>query len=142
MNISFFFEEVTKPAFEEAKVESWIEYIIVKRGFSVGDINYIFCDDEYLLNINKEYLQHDYYTDIITFDYVEDKVVSGDVFISVDRVTENAASFNASEADEFLRVMAHGILHLLGLKDKSEEERENMEKAENNCIEEYKYLNS
>lgn len=101
----------------------------------VGDISIIFVSDQYLLEMNQKYLNHDYFTDIITFDYCEHNVVSGDLFISVDRVKENADSFNVDELTEIHRVMIHGVLHLCGYKDKTEEEEKNMRLLEN------KYLN-
>ena len=101
----------------------------------LGDISIIFVSDQYLLEINQKYLNHDYFTDIITFDYCEDNVISGDLFISVDRVKENADSFNVDELTEIHRVMIHGVLHLCGYKDKTEEEEKNMRLLEN------KYLN-
>jgi rRNA maturation RNase YbeY len=101
----------------------------------LGDISIIFVSDQYLLEMNQKYLNHDYFTDIITFDYCEDNVISGDLFISVDRVKENADSFNVDELTEIHRVMIHGVLHLCGYKDKTEEEEKNMRLLEN------KYLN-
>jgi rRNA maturation RNase YbeY len=101
----------------------------------LGDIWIIFVSDQYLLEMNQKYLNHDYFTDIITFDYCEDNVISGDLFISVDRVKENADSFNVDELTEIHRVMIHGVLHLCGYKDKTEEEEKNMRLLEN------KYLN-
>ena len=101
----------------------------------LGDISIIFVSDQYLLEMNQKYLNHDYFTDIITFDYCEDNVISGDLFISVDRVKENADSFNVDELTEIHRVMIHGVLHLCGYKDKTEEEEKNIRLLEN------KYLN-
>jgi rRNA maturation RNase YbeY len=101
----------------------------------LGDISIIFVSDQYLLEMNQKYLSHDYFTDIITFDYCEHNIISGDLFISVDRVKENADSFNVDELTEIHRVMIHGVLHLCGYKDKTEEEEKNMRLLEN------KYLN-
>lgn len=101
----------------------------------LGDISIIFVSDQYLLEMNQKYLNHDYFTDIITFDYCEHNIISGDLFISVDRVKENADSFNVDELAEIHRVMIHGVLHLCGYKDKTEEEEKNMRLLEN------KYLN-
>ena len=101
----------------------------------LGDISIIFVSDQYLLEMNQKYLNHDYFTDIITFDYCEHNIISGDLFISVDRVKENADSFNVDELTEIHRVMIHGVLHLCGYKDKTEEEEKNMRLLEN------KYLN-
>ncbi|MFX0556061.1 rRNA maturation RNase YbeY [Maribacter sp. CXY002] len=102
------------------KHEVWLNKICDSESFELGDLNYIFCDDEYLLDINKRYLQHDTYTDIITFDYTTGKTLSGDIYISIERVKENSLQFNVSFENELLRVMAHGILHLMGYKDKDE----------------------
>ena len=103
----------------------------------VGDITVVFCDDDYLLEMNKKHLNHDYYTDIITFDYCENGVISGDLFISVDRIRENAVSQNEPVKNEFIRVVAHGVLHLMGLNDKTEEEKSEMRRNEERIISEY-----
>lgn len=116
-------------------IKKWLKQIIENKGYKLGTISYILCDDDYLLEINKQYLQHEFYTDIITFDYVEDGVINGDIFISVDRVKENAASFGVSEEEELMRVFAHGVLHLTGLKDATAEEASQMRKAENESLE-------
>lgn len=116
-------------------IKKWLKQIIENKGYKLGTISYILCDDDYLLEINKQYLQHEFYTDIITFDYVEDGVINGDIFISVDRVKENAASFGVSEKEELMRVFAHGVLHLTGLKDATAEEASQMRKAENESLE-------
>ena len=100
----------------------------------VGEIAYIFCSDEKILEVNKEYLQHDYYTDIISFDYCEDNVISGDIFISLDTVKSNSEQFNTSYNDELHRTIIHGILHLCGINDKGEGEREIMEAEENKAL--------
>ena len=107
---------------DNTKYIDWINRIIASEEHLVGDINYIFCDDAYLLNINQQYLDHDTYTDIITFDYTDGKLIGSDIYISVDRVKENAVDFKVDFSQELLRVMAHGILHLCGFKDKSTEE--------------------
>ncbi len=106
----------------EDRYANWISKIISSESFSEGEINYIFCDDAYLHKINVEYLDHDTLTDIISFDYTEDKVISGDIFVSVERVRENAGDFNVSFDEELLRVMAHGVLHYCGYKDKTQED--------------------
>lgn len=122
-------------------LKKWITAIIYKEGKrKVGNINYIFCDDEYLLDINQKHLQHDTYTDIITFDYSEGMVVSADIFISIDRVKENAMIFNVSFEDEFLRVLSHGVLHLCGYNDGTEGEKAEMRTKENECIEIFKVM--
>ena len=112
----------------------WIERIVVSEDFFVGDINYIFCNDEDLVKLHQQYLGKEDLTDIITFDYVQDKKVSGDIFISTERVEENASLFNVSAEDEMLRVMSHGLLHLLGFKDKSDSEQKHMRTKENEKI--------
>lgn len=106
---------------DEEKHRAWIANVCVSEGYTLGDLNYIFCDDAYLLNINQTYLQHDDYTDIITFDYTIGKVLSGDIYISVERVLENSVSYAVSFQEELLRVMAHGPLHLMEYQDKGEE---------------------
>lgn len=100
----------------------WITRIISSENYLLNRIDYIFCDDEYLLNINQQYLNHDTYTDIITFDYTEGKNIAGDIFISIDRVKENADKFEVEFFDELHRVISHGVLHLLGYSDKSDED--------------------
>jgi len=112
----------------------WLDKVAQSEGFTVGDLTYIFCNDEYLLELNKTYLKHDTLTDIITFDYVSGTVVSGDIFISVERLLENAEAFNDTFKNERLRVMAHGLLHLMGFNDKSAEDQVIMRKKENEKI--------
>ena len=106
----------------EEAISGWISNVVKSEGKKEGEINYIFCDDEYLLQINKEHLNHDYYTDIISFDYTVGNEINGDMFISVDRVKENAVDFNVAFDEELKRVIIHGILHYCGYKDKLEEE--------------------
>lgn len=137
--LNFFFENIENLSINE-NITSWIEYIITHEGKKLGDINYIFCDDEYLLKINQDYLQHDYYTDIITFDYVKGKKISGDIFVSVTRVSENAPLLSKSFEEELHRVIAHGVLHLCGYKDKTEAEIKEMRNKEDfylNAISEF-----
>ncbi|RZJ71934.1 rRNA maturation RNase YbeY [Flavobacterium sp.] len=105
---------------DESTYEKWISDVILSEGKKEGDINYIFCDDEYLLDINQKYLDHDTLTDIISFDYSVGNELHGDIFISVERVKENAAEFGVAFETELRRVMAHGVLHYSGYKDKSE----------------------
>ena len=102
-----------------AHYEDWISRIIESEGFDEGEINYIFCDDEYLHKINVEYLDHDTLTDIISFDYTVGNLIQGDVFVSIERVHDNASDFNVSFEDELKRVLSHGVLHYCGYKDKS-----------------------
>lgn len=134
MTISYHNEAVHKPKLPYRIVTGWLKAIIAKYDHAAGDLAYVFCDDEYLKDINNQYLKHDYYTDIVTFDYCTDKVVSGDMFISIERVRENSALFECSFEHELLRVMAHGLLHLLGYHDKTEEEIVLMRKVENESI--------
>lgn len=118
----------------ETDFANWIEKIIVSENKELGEINYIFCNDDYLHKINVEYLDHDTLTDIITFDYTEENIISGDILISTERVEDNANDFNVSFQEELLRVMAHGILHLCGYKDKTDEESNFMRQKENEKI--------
>lgn len=118
----------------EETLANWVSEMIVEEGLSEGEINYIFCDDAYLLNLNIQFLEHDTLTDIISFDYTLGKLISGDVYISVERVRENAATFKVSFEEELRRVMIHGILHYCGYKDKSEEEITVMRAKENYYI--------
>jgi probable rRNA maturation factor len=106
----------------EDHYSTWLSSIVSSEGKDLGELTYVFCDDEYLHKMNVDYLNHDTLTDIITFDYCEGSIVSGDVFVSVERVKENAIDFNIPFVDELLRVMAHGTLHLCGYKDKSEDD--------------------
>ena len=134
MSISYIVEGVKRPKLRYRMVSVWLKQIVKKFGCMTGDLTYIFCDDEYLKNINSKYLNHDYYTDIVTFDYRVGKVVSGDMFISINRVTENSTLFKCDLNDEFLRVIVHGLLHLLGQSDSNEVESANMRRMENESI--------
>ena len=116
---------------EKTKIKLWIKTIIDKEKHTLGTINYMFCNDDELLEINIKHLNHNTLTDIITFDYTEDKKISSDIFISVDRVLENAKKFEVSFEEELRRVMIHGVLHLCGYKDKSKPDAELMRKKEN-----------
>lgn len=127
--IHFFFENID-PIPLPLDITSWIEGIVSNEQKKLGEINYIFCDDDYLLKINQDYLQHDYYTDIITFDYVRGTIISGDIFISLPRVEENAKILNKNATEELHRVLAHGILHLCGYKDKTDAEIKEMRAKE------------
>lgn len=133
MELNFFTEDTKMPDINKDKLSVWIQKVIENNNFSAGNINIIFCSDEYLLKTNQEFLGHDYYTDIITFNYCEDKVISGDIFISLCRVNENAEKFNTSDT-ELLRVIIHGILHLVGFNDESEEEKQNMRSLEDMAL--------
>lgn len=130
-HIHFFTEDTTYRIEQKLLLKRWIKTAIVDEGFNVGEINIILCSDSYLLGINKQYLQHDTYTDIVTFDNSErDNTIAGDTFISIDRVKENALKFGVSERDELHRVIIHGILHLCGYGDKQKEEKALMTKKE------------
>ena len=131
--ISFNYESDFKLELEPV-YEKWIQQIIISENKTEGELNFIFCDDEYLLDINHRYLDHDYYTDIISFDYSLANELHGDIFISIDRVMENATTFNVSFLNELLRVMAHGILHYCGYKDKLEADSKEMRLKENEKI--------
>lgn len=120
--------------YDEVALEAWVEMIISNKGFEAGEINFIFCDDEYLHKLNVEFLQHDTLTDVISFDNSLGKLVSGDIFISVERVTENASEYNVLFEEELHRVMIHGILHFLGFKDKNPEDEKVMRKEENDAL--------
>ena len=114
--------------------KQWINQVARQENKKIGDINYLFCDDEYLLKVNQQYLQHHDFTDIITFDYSEENTISGDIMISVERVLENAKKYEVSVDNELLRVMAHGILHLCGYKDKEAEDAQRMRKKEDEAM--------
>lgn len=129
--LDFFFEDIAEFSLPFDDINNWITGACVKELSVCGDISVIFCSDEYLLEMNRQHLDHDYYTDIITFDYSIENVVSGDLFISIDRVKDNASSFNMRFNHELLRVIVHGVLHLLGYKDKSEEDITLMRSKEN-----------
>ncbi|WP_431126985.1 rRNA maturation RNase YbeY [Flagellimonas flava] len=119
---------------EPQRYVDWIERVLSSEAFVCGDIDYIFCSDEFLLNLNQEYLNHDTFTDIITFDYTDANLISGDIFISVDRIKENAAKFDVAFKNELKRVMAHGVLHLMGYKDKGTDEAKVMRQKEEEKI--------
>jgi len=130
----FFNYETDFKLTDEARIQKWISVCIESYGFDEGEINYIFCDDEYLLKLNIEFLEHDTFTDIISFDYTLGKLISGDIFISVERVLENAKKFGQPIESELNRVMIHGILHYLGFKDKSESDKQKMRLEEDKCL--------
>lgn len=127
--IQFFFEEVETLALGD-KTTDWLKNIIITEQKKVGKITYVFCTDEALLKVNKDFLQHDYYTDVITFDYVKGKTISADIFVSLPRISENAETLNKIFNIELHRVLAHGILHLCGYSDKTEEEIHQMRQKE------------
>lgn len=129
------FEYISDSSFKQSVSHKiWLQQVIRQEGKVPGDISYIFCDDDYMLERNIEFLNHDTYTDIITFDQCVGDVVSGSILISVDRVVENANKFGKSFENEFLRVLVHGTLHLCGYKDKSDEEAKLMRQKENEAL--------
>ena len=134
MAIAYYAEDIELPAIKKRAVSGWVKAVAETYGKKTGDISYIFCSDEKILEVNRQYLQHDYYTDIITFDYCEGDRLSGDLFISLDTIRTNAEQFGAAYDDELHRVIIHGILHLCGINDKGLGEREIMEEAENKAL--------
>lgn len=133
--IQFFYENL--PESVNTDYTAWLEEIILSEEKKPGDINYIFCDDDYLLKVNQDYLQHDYYTDIITFDYVKGRTISGEIFVSLQRISDNASTLSKNYEEELRRVLAHGILHLCGYKDKTEEEERQMRGKEDHYLAKY-----
>ncbi len=134
--IHYFFEnteEISLPT----NTEEWLKDLIISEEKKPGKITYIFCDDEYLLKVNQDFLDHDYYTDIITFDYVKGKTISGDIFVSLQRISDNASTLSNSFDKELKRVLAHGVLHLCGYKDKSEDDEKLMRSKEDFYINKY-----
>ena len=135
MAIHFFKEEIEFKVKNANQVKTWLKEVAKNEGFTIQQLNYIFCDDEYLLKVNQDYLDHDTYTDIITFDLSDEKdEVSGDIFISIDRIKANAKKFEQDFEDEFNRVLVHGLLHLIGYNDHSADEKAAMRLKEDNCL--------
>jgi len=132
--ICFFNENIALPKIPKRKIAAWVKVVAQNYGKKIGEIAYIFCDDEKILEINKQYLKHDYYTDIITFDYSEKDKISGDIFISLDTVKSNSEKFNTLYDNELYRVIIHGILHLCGQNDKTPEEEKVMRKKEEEAL--------
>ena len=135
--IQYYNESSDTLPLDERRVSAWIQRTAARYGRQVGRINYLFCTDERILEVNRQFLQHDYYTDIITFDYSEGDTVSGDLFISVDTVRSNAAQYGARFEDELHRVIIHGVLHLCGQDDKAPADRAEMTRKENLALEEW-----
>ena len=135
MNVTFQTEGIDFPKIEEDKLSEWIDKVAKKYNKEVGEISYLFCDDEKILEVNREYLNHDFYTDIITFDYSEDDIISGDIIISLQMVELNSQMYKTEYLEELHRVIIHGILHLCGVKDSTLEEETLMRKAEDNALE-------
>lgn len=134
MAVSYFAEDVKMPAIKKRETTDLIRRVASGYGKKCGDIAYIFCSDEKILEVNKAYLQHDYYTDVITFDYTEGDKISGDIFISVDTVRSNAEQFGTDYDEELHRIIIHGVLHLCGINDKGPGEREMMTRHENEAL--------
>ena len=132
--ISYSAENVKMPAIKKRDTTAWIRRVAQSYGKRVGEVGYLFCDDEKILEVNREFLQHDYYTDIITFDYCEGDVLNGDIVISLDTVRSNAEQLGKDYDEELHRVIIHGILHLCGQNDKGPGERELMEQAEDKAL--------
>ena len=132
--ITYNAEDISMPAIRKREMNAWIKAVAQKYGRRVGDIGYMFVSDEKILEVNRQYLGHDYYTDIITFDYDEGDRINGDIVISLDTVATNAEQYGKTYEDELHRVIIHGILHLCGINDKGPGEREIMEAAENEAL--------
>ena len=134
MAVLFFNEDVDLPSIIVLPVKQWVETCIENYRFEAKDINFIFVSDEYLLKLNQDYLNHDYYTDVITFDYSTSDTISGDIFISVDTVKYNSEKYSVDFTEEIQRVIIHGVLHLLGFNDSTEQEKNQMRNLENNSL--------
>ncbi|MDP4240475.1 MAG: rRNA maturation RNase YbeY [Bacteroidota bacterium] len=135
--IQYIAEEVKLPTLSKQTINRWIKETAALYGKRTGEIAYIFCSDKRILEVNKQYLNHDYYTDIITFDYSEGTIISGDIFISIETVESNAEKFKVSFDEELKRILIHGILHLCGQDDKTPEMRTEMTRKENQALEMY-----
>ncbi len=141
MAIHFFQEDIQFNISEKLKIKKWLKQLASEEGYKITELNYIFCSDEYLHSINMDYLNHDTYTDIITFDNSDEShLLEGDIFISIERIKENAEIQSQEFRDELLRVLSHGLYHLCGYKDKLEQEIRAMRSKENNAITKFKIL--
>ena len=134
MEISFQSEKVELPQINEKEISDWIKSVAQTHNREIGEISYLFCDDEKILEVNQEYLNHDFYTDIITFDYSEGNIISGDIIISLQTVESNSQMYQTDFIEELHRVIIHGILHLCGLNDLTENEEKAMREAENSAL--------
>ncbi|MBQ7259708.1 MAG: rRNA maturation RNase YbeY [Paludibacteraceae bacterium] len=132
--ITFHTEDIAMPELDERKIGKWIRAVAAEYGFAVGNINYIFCSDERELAVNREFLGHDYYTDVITFDYSTAQTLNGDIFISLDTVRSNAEMVGCRFEDELLRILIHGVLHLTGQGDKTPETKAQMTAKEEKAL--------
>ncbi|MDU1889742.1 MAG: rRNA maturation RNase YbeY [Dysgonomonas sp.] len=128
-------DEVKMPSIKKRETTNWIKLVAAVYDKKIGEVAYIFCSDDKILEVNKQYLQHDYYTDIITFDFEEEDLVSGEIYISLDTVRSNSEQFNTNYDEELHRVIIHGILHLCGIDDKTPEDQERMTQCENEALE-------
>jgi len=135
--IQYIAEEVKLPVIQEQKVNRWIKNVAAEYNRKVGKIAYIFCSDKRILEVNNQYLKHDYYTDIITFDYSEGSIISGDIFISIDTIKSNSEKFGVSFENELLRILIHGVLHLCGQDDNTPDLRAEMTNKENLALQTY-----
>ena len=131
--VELYYEDTANLGVDVVAIETWLKTVCASEDKSLGDLGVVFCSDNYLLELNIKHLEHDYYTDIITFDY-SDEMISGDLFISVDRVRENAKLYNVSFQEELHRVIVHGVLHLVGYSDKSDEESTTMRSKESDAL--------
>lgn len=132
--ITFFYEETNFVLPKSTKIKAWLKRIIDTEKYALEQLNFVFCSDEYLHKLNLQYLEHDTYTDIITFDYTTEKCLEGDIYISIDRVSENAIKLKVDFDEEVNRVMAHGVLHMMGFKDKSTTDKREMRQREESCL--------
>ena len=135
MEITFQSEGVRHPQINENKLSQWIESVANKHDREIGEISYLFCDDEKILGVNQEYLNHDFFTDIITFDYSEENTISGDIIITLQTVESNSQMYKTEYTEELHRVIIHGILHLCGLNDLTDDEEKTMREAEDEALE-------
>lgn len=135
MAITFQSEGIDFPGIRKRDIKNWIKLVVDGYGKKTGEVNYLFCTDEKILEVNNQYLSHDFYTDIITFDYSEGNKISGDIFISLETVGTNSQKYNTNFMEELHRVIIHGILHLCGIDDKSEVDSRKMREAENRALE-------
>ncbi|NDV47222.1 rRNA maturation RNase YbeY [Paludibacter sp. 221] len=138
--ITYYYEDIEPLDIQEKNVSGWIKSTAAVYGKKIGEISYIFCSDERILEVNKQYLDHDYYTDIITFDYTQGNILGGDIFVSVDTVKSNAGKFGQSFGKELHRVIIHGILHLCGQTDKTPEEQQQMTAKENLALDAINFI--
>ena len=133
-SISFYNDGVRAKTPSKRLLKAWIKEFVSNHGKKVGELAFVFCSDDKILEVNQSFLQHDYYTDIITFDYCEGEIISGDIFISVERVLENATLHQVNYTTELLRVLSHGVLHLIGFQDKEEKNKVEMTRNEDLCM--------